>query len=396
MVGEEGGMLMNAKTHIPVTSVMSQSNTGSPSMGSELTVYIDSEPYPKVDQGSDPNTVRMLKEDYAGAVSEMTAVAQYIYQNILCTDNESFANAILQIAIVEMNHLDMIGDAILALGGNPTFGNGSVFWQGKLVNYARTIPEMLRADIEAETQAIANYERHAASTKNASVRALLERIVRDEQLHLRFFRETLSGLVDAQPALPAVPSELDALESGAEDIIDYIDNMDWTKAESTVQAMKQDLVDLEPSFRAANVPTSIVNEIRTRLTMLEAQVKARNAYEAKVQANAITKVIPDIYDHYQVTVPTDLGRLDYLGREILLNVEKGDWTAARNTAAEVLRVWTRLKPNLNAAAQKSAADFESTVNALVGDVGRQDSVATTRDASALLDKVDVLEQAYTG
>ena len=78
--------------------------------------------------------------------------------------------------------------------------------------------------------------------------------------------------------------------------------------------------------------------------MLETKVQAKNAYAAKVKANAITRVIPDIYDHYQVTVPTDLGRLDYLEREILLNVEKGDWTAARNTAAEVLRVWIGLTP----------------------------------------------------
>jgi flagellar hook-basal body complex protein FliE len=77
-------------------------------------------------------------------------------------------------------------------------------------------------------------------------------------------------------------------------------------------------------------------------------------------------------------------------------VEKGDWAAARNTAAEALRVWMRLKPTLNATAQKSAASFESTVNALIADVGRKDSAATTADANALLDKVDVLEQAYTG
>ena len=191
---------MNTRTHMPVTLAMSQSSADNPNNGQGLTVYLDSEPYPTVGKGSDPNTVRMLKEDYAGAVSEMTAIAQYIYQNTLSTDNESFANAILQIGIVEMSHLNMLGEAIQALGGNPTFGNGTVYWQGKLVNYARTLPEMLRANIEAETQAIETYERHAARTTNASVRALLERIVKDEQLHLRFFRETLAGLPDARPA----------------------------------------------------------------------------------------------------------------------------------------------------------------------------------------------------
>jgi bacterioferritin len=188
---------------MPVTLAMSQSSANGPNNGQGLTVFLDSGPYPTVEKGSDPNTVRMLKEDYAGAVSEMTAVSQYIYQNILSADNESFANAILQIGIVEMSHMDMLGDAILALGGNPTFGNGTVYWQGKLVNYAKTLPEMLRGDIEAETQAIANYERHAANTTNASVRALLRRIIKDEQLHLRFFRNTLASLVGSQPTAAA-------------------------------------------------------------------------------------------------------------------------------------------------------------------------------------------------
>ena len=181
--------------------------------GQQLTVYVDPAPYPTVDKGSDPNTVKMLKEDFAGAVSEMTAVSQYVYQNILSTDNKAFANAILQIGIVEMSHLDMLGDAILALGGNPTFGNGTVFWQGKLVNYARTLPEMLRADIESESQAIANYERHAAGTNNSSVRALLKRIIQDEQLHVRFFRETLARLAGTQStptqAAAADPTQLE-------------------------------------------------------------------------------------------------------------------------------------------------------------------------------------------
>lgn len=200
---------MNIETHMPVTLAMSQSSAGDPSNGKRLTVYLDTEPYPTVDKGSDPNTVRMLKEDYAGAVSEMTAVAQYIYQNILSTDNESYANAILQIAIVEMSHLDMLGDAILALGGNPTFGNGSIFWQPKSVNYATTLPEMLRANIDSESQAIANYTRHAQNTRNASARALLQRIIKDEQLHLRFFRETLAGLTGAQtaPAQQSAPAQ---------------------------------------------------------------------------------------------------------------------------------------------------------------------------------------------
>ncbi|MEA4898945.1 manganese catalase family protein [Bacillota bacterium Meth-B3] len=191
---KEGGIGVNTQTHMPVTIAMSQESTNNPNNEPAMTIYLNPAPYPKVSKGSDPATVKLLKEDYAGAVSELTAIMQYIYQNTLSTNDESFANGVLQVALVEMSHLDMLGDAILALGGNPTFGDGRVYWHGNLVNYARTLREMLMANIQSESEAIDNYERHAAMTTNTEVRSLLERIAEDERLHLRFFTELLEKL----------------------------------------------------------------------------------------------------------------------------------------------------------------------------------------------------------
>lgn len=177
---------------VPVNN--SQTSSSDPRKGNSMTVFLDTQPYPTVEGDKDPETVALLKEDYAGAAGELTGILQYIYQSARDTDNESFANAILQIAIVEMSHLDMLSDAIETLGGRPSYDNGKVYWQAGNVNYASNMTGMLEADIQAETTAIANYEKHAAQTKNASVRALLLRIVDDEKLHLRFFTETLAKI----------------------------------------------------------------------------------------------------------------------------------------------------------------------------------------------------------
>jgi hypothetical protein len=58
---------------------------------------------------------------------------------------------------------------------------------------------------------------------------------------------------------------------------------------------------------------------------------------------------------------------------------------------EYARRITGHKPILNTTAQKSAADFESIVNAISTDVDKKDGPETTKDANVLLDKVDVLE-----
>lgn len=165
-----------------------------PGIAPEITVSVASTPYPTVTGGPDPETVALLKEDYAGSISELTAVAQYIFQNISDIGNDAFSNAMLQIALVEMTHLDMIGDAIQALGGKASFDNGQYYWQAGKCNYADTMQGMLQADIESESGAISQYEKHASLTKNASVKALLHRIIMDEKLHLRFFNDTLKNL----------------------------------------------------------------------------------------------------------------------------------------------------------------------------------------------------------
>ena len=156
------------------------------------TIFMDSEPYPEVAGGNDPATVALLKEDYAGAVSELTAILLYVFQNITAINDKAYSNAVLQISKVEMKHLDLLGDAIQTLGGSPDFHDGRQFWQAGYVNYATSVEEMLRTDIISETQAIGNYRKHAAQTRNASVRNLLLRIIEDETLHLRYFTEKLA------------------------------------------------------------------------------------------------------------------------------------------------------------------------------------------------------------
>lgn len=161
-------------------------------MGKKMVVPVDSAPYPEVTGERDLATVALLKEDYAGSGGEITAITQYVFQSGRVTDNDSYANGILQIAISEMMHLDMLGDAIVALGGNPSFDDGKKFWCASNVNYAMSYKDMLKANIAAETGAIASYEKHIKMTKNESVKALLSRIIEDEKLHLKFFEDLLA------------------------------------------------------------------------------------------------------------------------------------------------------------------------------------------------------------
>jgi len=161
---------------------------------SNTVLFTDPSPYPEVTGPKDAGTVAMLKQDYAGAAGELTAITQYIFQNVSTADNATFTNALLKIAVSEMSHLHMLGDTIKVLGGNPSFTDGQRYWSAANLNFGETLKEKLLADIKAESTAIANYEKHASLTKNKSVKALLLRIAKDEKLHLRFFEEMLEKM----------------------------------------------------------------------------------------------------------------------------------------------------------------------------------------------------------
>lgn len=205
---------------------------------------------------------------------------------------------------------------------------------------------------------------------------------------------TTTPAAGAQGAKAALPRQLVELETAAEDVMSAVDYNDWESAQQIVDTIKKDLTSLEPYFQTAGVPTNLVEGIRTPLASLKQQVGAKNTLETKARAIQIIGTIPDIFDYYQVTMPTDINRLDYLGHAMVLNTQKGDWTTAAKNIGEIKNVWARLKPNLNSTAQQSAASYEARINVLSSDISKQDAKAVASDSVTLQKDLDALSMAY--
>ena len=160
-------------------------------------IFASTEPYPEITNAyPSMYEVKLIKWLTASKDSEMSAIATYIYQSYILQDEfPAVADALKQIAIVEMTHLDLLSEAIVDFGGNPnlTDGRGNV-WTGRNVLQFRNPREILLADIRAEEKAIRDYQIAASKTCNASLAALFERIIIDEQDHIIILNELLSTL----------------------------------------------------------------------------------------------------------------------------------------------------------------------------------------------------------
>lgn len=154
-------------------------------------------PYPEVKvENKNKHYAALLSNDFAGAVSEMTAVTQYVNHSLKTEplDNEVY-EALKCIAMVEMHHLEMVGELILKLGGEPYYGRVKKdkfqCWTPRFIVYGKDIRGMLKADIQGEVDAIAQYKRHIDEINDKHIKNLLERIVKDEEYHIEILDRLL-------------------------------------------------------------------------------------------------------------------------------------------------------------------------------------------------------------
>lgn len=133
---------------------------------------------------------RKLLDAYAnGDAAEMTAIAQYIHHHITIGP-EDVSNLELCIALVEMKHLELLGTMIEQLGLDPKYWRGNkAYWSGGNVAYGTDLCNRLRLDIEGEKAAINAYQRLIDEIDDPEVLRVLRRILADEKMHLRLFKE---------------------------------------------------------------------------------------------------------------------------------------------------------------------------------------------------------------
>lgn len=162
---------------------------------SKHTKYTANIPYPQpMVEMQNMQYANILLKDYAGAVSEFTAVSLYVYQHFVSERQyKDYAELIGGVAMVEMKHLELLGETIKLEGIKPMYINNvcppGQLWSPMYVNNTTFIREMLMEDIKSERKAIENYRYHITLIQDKYIRKLLERIILDEELHVKLFTQ---------------------------------------------------------------------------------------------------------------------------------------------------------------------------------------------------------------
>lgn len=159
-------------------------------------------PYPPIKvNGRNKYYADILSADYCSAVSEMTAITQYLNHEIRISKKYcDIAATLLSIAEAEMIHFQMIGELIVLLGGCLTYdvnyGSSKNSWKTNYIEYERDLESMIMADIEGEQNAIRQYYDHIKLINDENINAVLSRIIKDEEYHIILLTGLLDSLCD--------------------------------------------------------------------------------------------------------------------------------------------------------------------------------------------------------
>lgn len=160
------------------------------------TKYSINQPYPPIIiKEKNSEYARLISHAYAGVVSELSASTQYVYQHIRLfrTKYPEISETLIGISIVEMHHLEILGELIVALGGEPKYGiskkNKFYNWTSKFVDYDKDPEHMLFNDIQYELDAIEQYNKIISVIDDNSIKKIIERIIMDEKLHVKIFKD---------------------------------------------------------------------------------------------------------------------------------------------------------------------------------------------------------------
>jgi bacterioferritin len=134
----------------------------------------------------------ILLDDLASAVSETTAVMQYLNHSYTIADNK-LASLLNCIAISEMHHFEILNELVKKFGVTPVYANfcGScgTYWNASYVYYGYETKDKIESDIQGEQAAIDQYKKHIKMIDDKYVRDILKRIIKDEEHHI----ELLNG-----------------------------------------------------------------------------------------------------------------------------------------------------------------------------------------------------------
>jgi len=193
----------------------------------------------------------------------------------------------------------------------------------------------------------------------------------------------------------SVPNSLQTIESAAEDIIDIAPGGDWDEINSQVTGIAEAWTSYQAQATKDGASQALQDRFTQALSELQAATVAKDTLAIMQTANDLSAAVVELFGIYTPAIPADIGRLDVLERQVVLDVAADDYEAAATSLENVKSVWQNVKPSVLAHnGEEVATEFENSIALQESALNAQDGTSLTSEAKNGLEIVDALEQLY--
>jgi hypothetical protein len=186
----------------------------------------------------------------------------------------------------------------------------------------------------------------------------------------------------------SVPQSLSNAGEYGENVYDYAKANDWKNAGVKLAALRDAVKHVRTDGKNES---AAVDRLDVNVAALDRAVTARDRQPAMREANQVTLDVADMSTAYRLSLPVEVTRLDYYGRELEVWAQAKDANKLQATAREMRQTWESLRPSVEAHSATEAKKFD----ALVAQVESAKTPADyARMATPVLDEVDNLEKLF--
>ena len=189
-------------------------------------------------------------------------------------------------------------------------------------------------------------------------------------------------------ATESVPTSLTDTGEYGENIYDYTKANDWNSANLKLEALRESAKGVRTDVKNQS---DAIDSLADHVAALGLAVAVKDRQTAMREANRVTLDVANMTTAYKLSVPVEVIRLDYYGRELEIWAEAKDTNNLQATAREMRREWGALRSSVEARSATEAKGFEALV-------ARVESARTPSDyasaATLVLNEVDYLEGLF--
>jgi hypothetical protein len=199
---------------------------------------------------------------------------------------------------------------------------------------------------------------------------------------------TPASATPVKTAGESVPTSLANAGEYGENVYDFAKANDWKKASVKLAALRGEVINVRADVRNNSAE---VDDLDADVAALDKAVAAKDRQAAMGDANQITLDVANMTSAYKSSIPVEVTKLDYYGRELEVWAQAKDANKLQETARQMRQTWDSLRHSIENHSAVEAKKFDALL-------ARVESAITPADyarvATPVLDEVDNLEKLF--